>query len=213
MRNLLHIFYSCDSEPRCWVNRLPFIKIGTFSLVRAVLLNNGSPWETIFKLWQYPSWLSLSYPNPTFFSSPSQNKHVHFLNVMADDDRQGCREPDKVGKHWFNQSFIDHGRSDEPGCGADWKKIARFKKLDNLRSVFQNGLAFLGLIGKASLSEFPQIYESSIEDITLISMCFSCCKFHQPIRANTKVIFLELAESCHSLCSNKILTHLFYVFL
>ncbi len=145
----------------------------------------GSPWETIFKLWQYPSWLSLSFPNPTF-SSPSQNKYFHFLNVIPDDDRQGFREPDKVGKHWFNQSFIDNGRSDEPGCRADWKKIARFEKLDNFRSAFQNGLAFLGRFGKASLSEFSQIYESSIEDITLISIWFFWGKIHQPISANNE---------------------------
>ncbi len=31
---------------------------------------------------------------------------------------------------------IDHGRSDEPGCGANWKKIARFEKLKKSQSVF-----------------------------------------------------------------------------
>ncbi len=37
---------------------------------------------------------------------------------------------------------------------GELKKLARFEKLENLSSVFQNGLAFLGQIGKASLSEF-----------------------------------------------------------
>ncbi len=32
---------------------------------------------------------------------------------------------------------IDHGRSDEPGYGANWKKIARFEKLENFSSVFK----------------------------------------------------------------------------
>ncbi len=53
---------------------------------------------------------------------------------------------------------VDHGRLDEPGCGANWK-LASFEKLENLSSVFQNGLAFLGRIGKASLFEFPEIYD------------------------------------------------------
>jgi hypothetical protein len=38
------------------------------------------------------------------------------------------------------------------------EKIAPFEKLENLSSIFQNGLAFMGRIGKASLSEFPEIY-------------------------------------------------------
>ncbi len=38
------------------------------------------------------------------------------------------------------------------------EKIARFEKLENLSSIFQNGLAFLGRIGKASLSVFPDIF-------------------------------------------------------
>jgi hypothetical protein len=37
-------------------------------------------------------------------------------------------------------------------------KNTTLKKTKNLSSVFQNGLAFLGRIGKASLSEFPEIY-------------------------------------------------------
>jgi hypothetical protein len=38
---------------------------------------------------------------------------------------------------------------------GELEKIGRFEKLENLSSVFQKGLAFLGQIGKASLSEFP----------------------------------------------------------
>jgi hypothetical protein len=54
---------------------------------------------------------------------------------------------------------IDHGKSNEPGCGANWKKIARFETIENFISIFQNGQAFQGRIGKASLSEFPEIYD------------------------------------------------------
>jgi hypothetical protein len=38
------------------------------------------------------------------------------------------------------------------------EKLARFEKLENISSIFQNGLAFLGQIGKASLFELPEIY-------------------------------------------------------
>ncbi len=53
---------------------------------------------------------------------------------------------------------IDHGKSDELGSGPNWKKIARFKTLKSFSLYFQNDLAFLGRIGKPSLSEFPEIY-------------------------------------------------------
>jgi hypothetical protein len=53
---------------------------------------------------------------------------------------------------------IDHGKSDELGSGPNWKKIARFKRLENSNLYFQNDLAFLGRIGKLSLSEFPEIH-------------------------------------------------------
>jgi hypothetical protein len=36
------------------------------------------------------------------------------------------------------------------------EKIVRLKKLQNLCNGFQNGLAFLGQIGKVSLFEFPE---------------------------------------------------------
>ncbi len=58
----------------------------------------------------------------------------------------------------FQSEPKDHERSNIPGRGANCKKIAHFAKLDNLSSIFQNGLDFLGRIGKASLSEFPEIY-------------------------------------------------------
>ncbi len=53
--------------------------------------------------------------------------------------------------------------SDRREIGRTWlwaelEKIARFKKLQSSSIVFQNDLAFLGRIGKASLSEFPEIY-------------------------------------------------------
>jgi hypothetical protein len=59
-----------------------------------------------------------------------------------------------------HQVRLIHGRSDKPGYGANWKKIARFEKLENFSSVFQYGLAFLGRSGKVSFSEFPEIYDS-----------------------------------------------------
>jgi hypothetical protein len=53
--------------------------------------------------------------------------------------------------------LIDHGKSDELGSGPKWKKIARFKRKKS-SLYFQNDLAFLGRIGKPSLSEFPENY-------------------------------------------------------
>jgi hypothetical protein len=41
---------------------------------------------------------------------------------------------------------------------AKLEKIARFKIQENSSLQFQNDLAFLGRIGKPSLSEFPEIY-------------------------------------------------------
>jgi hypothetical protein len=46
---------------------------------------------------------------------------------------------------------IDHGRSDELGYGVN-NKTSTFPC-----SVFVSGLAFLGQIGKASLSQFTKI--------------------------------------------------------
>ncbi len=53
---------------------------------------------------------------------------------------------------------IDHGKSDKLGSGAELEKIACFKILESSSLYFQNDLAFLGRIGKPSLSEFPEIY-------------------------------------------------------
>ena len=53
---------------------------------------------------------------------------------------------------------IDHGKSDELGYRGELEKIARFEKLKEFCNVFQNGLAFQGQIGKASISEFREIY-------------------------------------------------------
>ncbi len=68
---------------------------------------------------------------------------------------------------------IDHGRSDKPGCGANWKKIARFEKLENLSSVFQNSLAFLGANWKCKFIRVSRdlwlgITSSSVELSTVI---------------------------------------------
>ncbi len=46
-------------------------------------------------------------------------------------------------------------------------KKARFETLENISSVFQNSLAFLGRIGKASLSKFPEIYRSMVSPTDL----------------------------------------------
>ncbi len=45
---------------------------------------------------------------------------------------------------------------------GELEKIARFKILENSSLYFQNDLAFLGRIGKPSLSEFPEIYGQAI---------------------------------------------------
>jgi hypothetical protein len=57
-------------------------------------------------------------------------------------------------------NVLEH-RPREIGRAWQWgelEKIPRFK-LVNFFSVFQNGLAFLGRIGKTSLAEFPEIYD------------------------------------------------------
>jgi hypothetical protein len=60
---------------------------------------------------------------------------------------------------------------DRPGeIGQIWlwdklEKIACFKKLENISTVFINCLAFLGCIGKASFPKFPKIYGLSINDV------------------------------------------------
>ncbi len=46
---------------------------------------------------------------------------------------------------------------------GELEKIARFKKLGNLSSIYKNGLAFLVRIGIATLSEFSVIYVLTIE--------------------------------------------------
>ncbi len=45
---------------------------------------------------------------------------------------------------------------------GELEKIARIKNL-YFFSVFKNGLAFLGQIGKAGLSEFPEIYDLALQ--------------------------------------------------
>ena len=56
---------------------------------------------------------------------------------------------------------VDGGKSDGLGSGAKWKN-SPFENLKNFCSVFQNDLAFLGRMGKVSLSEFPEIYATSL---------------------------------------------------
>ena len=46
--------------------------------------------------------------------------------------------------------ILDHGRLDGLGCGVNWKKIARFERLEDICGVLQNSRAFLGRIGNAS---------------------------------------------------------------
>ncbi len=60
-----------------------------------------------------------------------------------------------LGWKWIHQSSWTSRRH----AGNSIKKIAGFEKLENLSSIFQNALAFLGRIGKVSLSEFPEIYD------------------------------------------------------
>ncbi len=95
-------------------------------------------------------------------------------------------------------NVTDHGRLEEPGYEANWKKIARFEKLENFSSVFQNGLAFLGRIGKASLSEFPEIYANVILQGNRKSVFDACflSLFHQssPERNVVLKVSKEYAE-------------------
>jgi hypothetical protein len=57
---------------------------------------------------------------------------------------------------------MDHGRFDEIGCWDILEKIARFKNLKDFCRVSQNDLAFMGRIGKVSLSEFLEIYGQTL---------------------------------------------------
>jgi hypothetical protein len=73
------------------------------------------------------------------FTLPACHRSLFFnLLLFHNTLRHG---PQKIGRTW-----------------GKLKKTARFEKLENLCSIFQNGLVFLRRIGKASLSEFPEIY-------------------------------------------------------
>ncbi len=86
------------------------------------------------------------------FSCVSYNIERYQLN----NDFRGSEVPVSLA--------IGHWRSDELGSGPNWKKIARFKKLQSSSIEFQNDLALLGRIGKASLSEFPEINALAIRE-------------------------------------------------
>jgi hypothetical protein len=49
------------------------------------------------------------------------------------------------------------------------KKIAHFEKPENLSSVFQNGLAFLGKIGNQAYPSFPRSIHRLIQSVELKS--------------------------------------------
>ncbi len=94
-------------------------------------------------------------------------------------------------------------KSDELGSGPNQKKIARFKRLENSSLYFQNNLAFLGRIGKPSLSDLthphqpnpaitkcanlprPFMYPGNAES-TICQMCFE----KLPTFPKTKLITL-----------------------
>jgi hypothetical protein len=57
--------------------------------------------------------------------------------------------------HMLNHRLREIGQT---WLWGELEKNACFEKLENFSGVFQNGLAFLGRIGKASLSEFPETY-------------------------------------------------------
>ncbi len=63
---------------------------------------------------------------------------MYFISILLPYHR-----PREIGRTWL---------------WAELEKLARFKKLQSSSIVFQNDLAFLGQIGIASLSEFPEIY-------------------------------------------------------
>ncbi len=70
---------------------------------------------------------------------------------------------------------IDHGKSDKLGSGPNWKKTARFKRLESSSLQFENDLAFLGRIGKPSLSVFPEFPEIYSGTFIVIFHNKNCC--------------------------------------
>ncbi len=81
----------------------------------------------------------------------------------------------------FEKFNIEQRRSDELGSGMNWKKDHTFQTLQYSSIDSQNGLAFLGEIGKASLSEFHEIYKFKIQPITFFKTCLSLSKNLDPL--------------------------------
>jgi hypothetical protein len=74
---------------------------------------------------------------------------------------------------WFFMNFakisssIDHGKSDELASGSNWKKIARFKRLESSSLQFQNDLAFLGRELESQV--YPSFPRSMLRESILIN--------------------------------------------
>ena len=62
---------------------------------------------------------------------------------------------------------INHERPDKLGCWGELERIARFKR-PKVFDEFLKYPSFLGGIGKASLSEFPEIYAIMIWHLSQI---------------------------------------------
>ncbi len=74
------------------------------------------------------------------------------------------RQRAKVENHWYILSNLKY-KPEVTCCSSSviglvlvWKKIARLEKVKDLCNIFQNDLAFQGIIVKAILSEFPVFY-------------------------------------------------------
>ena len=69
-----------------------------------------------------------------------------------------------------------HGELDEFGCGTSWKKPPLKRK--RMYTIFQNGLAFLWQMGKASLSEFSELYSETNHKFRQKSTTLEKVNFH-----------------------------------
>jgi hypothetical protein len=95
---------------------------------------------------------------------PTATMRLSYITTIVSSSYQECQiiPLKRINKKSIQTQDVSNNRSRENGRTWLWgklEKIARFETLEKNSCVFQNGLAFLGQIGKTCLSEFPEIYE------------------------------------------------------
>jgi hypothetical protein len=91
------------------------------------------------------------------------DQRMYFMYYVQDDTEDGLLMDTKIPIKEV-RLFYRPREFGQTWLWAELEKIARFKKLQSSSIVFQNDLAFLGHIGKASLSE---IYDFSMSNTYL----------------------------------------------